>query len=194
MRTNVSGRRVAFTLIELLVALTIIVALTMLCMPAIGPMMNVSSVDSGASIVRAGLMRARHSAVAQQREGFCWLAEGSVVESGVISSVVGGSAVDITMDNDDGSGITISGAWTPSSSNSARIGSNYLHDGNAGKGAKSVQYTPTITTAGSYEVSTWVIGYSGGANNTPIDITHADGTCTESYGGDWRTNTRCVVR
>ena len=85
-----SRRSVAFTLLELLVALTIIVALTLLSMPAIGPMMSVSSVDSAASMIRAGLMRARNSAVAQQREGFCWLAEGSVVDSGVVTGGVGG--------------------------------------------------------------------------------------------------------
>ena len=146
MRTYVSRRRLAFTLIELLVALTIIVALTILAMPAIGPMMSTSSVDSGASIVRAGLMRARNSAVAQQGEGFCWLAEGSVVESGVISSTAGGSELTITIDNTDTSGDDPD---------------NYFsYTGTAGSN--------TSTTATGYFGANyrWIAGTSGGVTGT----------------------------
>ena len=176
MRTYVSGRRVAFTLIELLVALTIIVALTMLCMPAIGPMMNVSSVDNAASIVRAGLMRARHSAVAQQREGFCVVAVGSVIESGIITSSAGSSAGAITIDNAAASGVTVTGTWTTSTVNPRCHLTNYLHDQNSGQGTKSVRFTPTLTDAGTYDVSMWFPDNTTHASNVPVDIVHANGT------------------
>lgn len=101
MRSHDRARAVSFTLIELLVALIIIVALTLIGIPAIAPMMSANSVDSTANMVRGALMHARNTAIAQQTSGICWLANGSVVESGI---VVGGGTVEslvITIDNVD---------------------------------------------------------------------------------------------
>ena len=98
MRACFSGKEAAFTLVELLVALTIIVALTLLALPAIGPMISVNSVDSAANTLRGALIYARNAAVARQTDGFCWLANGSVIESGVLNPVFGGSAEFVSTD------------------------------------------------------------------------------------------------
>ena len=48
--------------------------------------------------------------------------------------------------------MVFNGAWTNSTTTSGFIGTNYVHDGNAGKGSKSAVYTPTIPSAGTYPV------------------------------------------
>src|SRR5690606_22928348 len=84
----------------------------------------------------------------------------------------------IVMDNTDSSGITLTGAWVGSTTTNGYIGSNYLHDDNTGKGAKSVRFTPTIPAAGDYEIfARWTAG-GNRADNVPIDIVRTGGTST----------------
>jgi len=92
-------------------------------------------------------------------------------------------------DNADGSGIVQTGAWT-ASTNAGFYSTNFWHDGNTGKGTKSVRFTPTIPVAGNYQVYGWWVASSSRATNTPIDIIHADGTSTFTadqryYGSKW---------
>jgi hypothetical protein len=103
----------------------------------------------------------------------------------------GGSAsAEIIMDNTDSSGVAFTGTWTPSTSIAGFYGGNYLSDGNAGQGAKSVRYTPTIIHAGSYQVFARWPAYSNRATNVPIDINHSGGTSPvivnqQANGGTW---------
>lgn len=82
-------------------------------------------------------------------------------------------------DNTDTSGVTITsgtGGWTASTANPGYIGTNYIHDGNVGKGTKSVRYTPTLSANGTYDVYMRWTASSGRATNVPVDIVKANGT------------------
>jgi len=84
----------------------------------------------------------------------------------------------LIMDSTDPTGITITGTWTASSANPGFLGMNYLHDGNADKGNKSVRYTPALTTAGNYPVYMRWVENTQRATNVPVDISHAGVTST----------------
>lgn len=93
------------------------------------------------------------------------------------------------VDNNDLSGVTLTGSWTASSS-AGFYGTNSLHDGNAGKGSKSVRFTPTLMETRNYEVYVWWTSHSNRATNVPIDIVSASGTTTTQVnqqidGGQW---------
>jgi polysaccharide biosynthesis protein PslG len=98
--------------------------------------------------------------------------------------------VEVILDNSAGSGVTLTGSWSASTSTSGYYGGDYLHDGNTGKGTKSVLFTPTLTEAGTYEVFIrWTDGTSR-ANNTPVEIVHTGGTAQlqvnqQTGGGAW---------
>lgn len=82
----------------------------------------------------------------------------------------------VTMDNTDTSAVTLTGAWTTSTSTGGYYGADYLHDANIDKGTKSIRFTPTVPTAGTYQVlARWTSG-TNRATNVPIDITSAGGT------------------
>ena len=84
----------------------------------------------------------------------------------------------VIVDDADTNHVTVTGAWTVSTSTTGYYGSDYLHDGNALKGTKSVLFRPDVPLAGNYEVR---LRWTGGANrstNTPVDINAADGTHT----------------
>ena len=96
----------------------------------------------------------------------------------------------VIKDTEDGSDITITGTWPPSTSQPEHYGLNYLHDENAGKGTKSVKFTPTIVTETTYSVYMWWTDDPNRASNVPVDIVHKSGTATVSVnqrinGGQW---------
>jgi hypothetical protein len=96
----------------------------------------------------------------------------------------------IIVDNSASTGVTITGSWATSTFEPSYIGANYLHDQNTGKGSKSVTFTPTIPTPGSYGVYLYWNASDDRANNVPIDIQHAGGTSTVTVnqtqnGGQW---------
>lgn len=83
------------------------------------------------------------------------------------------------VDNADGPAtVTIAGAWTASTSTPGFWASNYLHDGNTGKGTKSVTFTPNLPAEGSYEVAIWYPAAGNRATAVPVDIVSAAGTTT----------------
>jgi hypothetical protein len=98
--------------------------------------------------------------------------------------------VEIIVDNADASGVTLTGAWTASTSEAGYYGTNYLHDGNTGKGTKSVLFQTATPSAGDYKVYLrWTSG-SNRAANVPVDITWSGGTDAvsvdeRSNGGTW---------
>jgi hypothetical protein len=104
------------------------------------------------------------------------------------------AAVEIIMDNADASGVAITGSWTASTGVAGYYGTNFINDGNdvAQKGIKSARYTPTITSAGGYEVFARWTAHTSRATNVPIDINHAGGATTQMVdqkvnGGQWRS-------
>jgi len=97
---------------------------------------------------------------------------------------------DIIVDNSQTSAVTITGSWVTSSASPGYEGSNYLHDNNAGKGSKSVTFTPTIPTTGNYQVFMRWTSASNRAPEAPVRIHHANGTASltvdqQSDGGTW---------
>ena len=63
---------------------------------------------------------------------------------------------------------------------------NYLHDGSAGKGTKSVTFRPSLPVSGTYEVSMWwptqQTAYAW-ASNAPVDIASGTGLVTVVVSG-----------
>jgi hypothetical protein len=100
--------------------------------------------------------------------------------------------VEVILDNTDAAGVTLTptGGWIASTSTAGYYGANYLHDNNAGKGTKSVRFTPTLPAAGNYEVFVrWTSG-TNRASNVPIDIVTSNGTTTvtvnqQQNGSQW---------
>jgi Protein of unknown function (DUF1553)/Protein of unknown function (DUF1549)/Planctomycete cytochrome C len=67
------------------------------------------------------------------------------------------------------------GDWKASSLYPPFIGGGYVHDGNEGKGEKTISFTPKLPVAGRYEVR---VAYSGGQNRAAkvaATVLHADG-------------------
>lgn len=93
---------------------------------------------------------------------------------------------EITMDNTDTTGVTITGSWTASTFTTGFHGANYLHDDNTAKGTKSVRFTPTIPVSGDYDVFARWTSETNRASNVPIDIVSSAGTTTVSI--DQRAN------
>lgn len=96
---------------------------------------------------------------------------------------------DISKDNTDASGVAITGSWTSSQSATGYIGTSYVHDNNANKGSCWITYSPTLPTAGAYEVYLAYAASTNRATNVPITIAHASGTSAvtlnQQTGGGW---------
>lgn len=67
------------------------------------------------------------------------------------------------------------GDWQYSTHTPPYVGLGYLHDMKAGKGTKSVTFTPDLPAAGWYEVRLAHCYNVRRATNTPVTIHHADG-------------------
>jgi len=107
------------------------------------------------------------------------LAAQLLADGQVLSATAASNAPSIIVDNTDATGVIITGAWTNSTSTAGYYGSNYITDGNAGQGTKSVQYTPVIPTAGQYKVYLNWPELDNRATNVPVDITDNTGVTTE---------------
>jgi len=70
------------------------------------------------------------------------------------------------------------GEWQYSTHTPPYVGLGYLHDMKAGKGAKSVTFTPELPKAGWYEVRLAHCYNVRRATTTPVTIHHADGDKT----------------
>ncbi|MEH0153092.1 family 10 glycosylhydrolase [Limibacter armeniacum] len=89
-------------------------------------------------------------------------------------------------------GYSQQGSWSQSTSQVGYLGTDYYHDGNTGKGGKTVTYSPDILVSGSYEVQTIHTAFSNRASNVPFDVYHYDGTTTATVNqtinhGKWVT-------
>ncbi|MBN2507117.1 MAG: FAD-dependent oxidoreductase [Verrucomicrobia bacterium] len=100
------------------------------------------------------------------------LADGQVLEWGSASAPTNG----IILDSEQPSAaVTVSGAWVSSTAIEGYHGTNYLHDGNTGKGDKWVRFTPDLPAAGRYTVFLRWPANANRATNVPIAIAHAEG-------------------
>jgi hypothetical protein len=70
------------------------------------------------------------------------------------------------------------GEWQYSTHTPPYVGLGYLHDMKAGKGTKSVTFTPTLPTSGWYEVRLAHCYNVRRSTKTPVTIHHADGDTT----------------
>jgi hypothetical protein len=67
------------------------------------------------------------------------------------------------------------GEWQYSTHTPPYVGLGYLHDMKAGKGSKSVTFTPTLPKSGWYEVRLAHCTNVRRSTKTPVTIHHADG-------------------
>lgn len=87
------------------------------------------------------------------------------------------------------------GRWQYSTHTPPYVGLGYLHDMKAGKGEKSVTFTPDLPRAGRYEVRLAHCYNVRRATNAPVTIRHADGEAKlrinqqeePPHGRLWRT-------
>jgi hypothetical protein len=70
------------------------------------------------------------------------------------------------------------GEWTKSQYSGSYIGDGYLHDGNAGKGEKTLTFVPEFPSAGKYEVRLAYVPASNRSAKVPVHILHLDGEFT----------------
>jgi hypothetical protein len=75
----------------------------------------------------------------------------------------------------DETAATLEGEWQYSTHTPPYVGLGYIHDMKAGKGKKSVTFTPEFPKAGWYEVRLAHCYNVRRSTNTPVTIHHADG-------------------
>ena len=171
MRTNRKRVAVAFTLVELLVALLIVIALAVVTVPAIAPMLQVNRVQSAAHALKAALVHARSVALARHQNAICWIANGTVVESGTLTRV--SATGETIVDNQDAEFSTV-GTWAESNVADEWAGSSvyrWTTDGG------TATWTPALTVAGTYEVYAWW------ANHNETSNRDSDAEYTVTYAG-----------
>ncbi|CAM2815499.1 hypothetical protein [Rariglobus hedericola] len=86
--------------------------------------------------------------------------------------------VEIVVDASDPTGVTKVGAWTGSTTTAGYHGADALNDGNTKSGTQSVQFTPTLPSAGTYEVFAWWPAATNRSPSVPFKVTHAGGNQT----------------
>jgi hypothetical protein len=73
---------------------------------------------------------------------------------------------------------TLTGQWVASTHTGPFVGDGYVHDGNAGKGDKSISFAPVVARAGVYEIRISYSALANRATNTPVTIKTAQATKT----------------
>ncbi|MDB5176240.1 MAG: hypothetical protein JWM81_1098 [Candidatus Saccharibacteria bacterium] len=96
----------------------------------------------------------------------------------------------IVVDSSDPSGVSLTGAWLPSTATAGYYGADYLHDNN-GTDTKTVKWTPDIPTTGVYTVSVRWTAHTNRTTAAKYVVTDSAGkqtTVTENQqtnGGTW---------
>ena len=138
----------------------------------------------------AAAVRAIHDGVSVQQVDYAALKRDLLLAGQIVSLEAPPTAGEIIVDNIDTTRVTATGAWTSSTATTGFYGTDYLHDGNAGQGTKSVRYTPVLSQAGQYQVYARWTAHANRATNARYDIVHAAGTATvtmnqQANGGAW---------
>jgi len=99
-------------------------------------------------------------------------------------------SAEVIVDNDDTTGVTVTGTWSTTTVVPGYYFTDCVSDGDTGQGTKSFRFTPTIPTAGNYQVFAWWTASSNRASNVPFDIISSTGTTTVTVnqrltGGQW---------
>jgi beta-glucanase (GH16 family) len=95
-----------------------------------------------------------------------------------------------TVDNTDTASVVSTGTWTASTGTPGFLGTNYVHDGNTGKGTKTFSFKPAIATAGNYLVYARWPADTNRASNVPVDIVQTSGaTSTVTVNQQTDSNT-----
>ena len=94
----------------------------------------------------------------------------------ILPTVVAASSFPgIVIDDDD---VMVVGNWTHSVHSKHYIGKRYIHDGNKGKGDKTLSFVPKLPIDGEYEVR-FAYSHGGGrASNVPVTVFSAAGEKT----------------
>jgi len=75
----------------------------------------------------------------------------------------------------DASGAEKIGDWTASTWGRPYVGDGYLHDGDTGKGSKSIRFAIGTAKPGRYEVRLTYVPHTNRASNTPVTVHFAGG-------------------
>ncbi|MDR2863269.1 MAG: FAD-dependent oxidoreductase [Puniceicoccales bacterium] len=78
----------------------------------------------------------------------------------------------VVLDNDEAK---LTGAWKHSAATPRHVGTDYLHDGDEGKGEKSAEWTFRLPEPGKYEVRLAYSANENRAKSVPVRILHLDG-------------------
>lgn len=119
--------------------------------------------------------------IAQQKD-FAYL------NSSYIQNAVGLNPIGVVMDalapTVNGT-VTTVGAWTTATNQFGKevYGQNYIHDNSAGKGTKTIKFTPVLPAAGSYQISVKFKDANDAtrAANVPFTIQRSGGTTTGTF-------------
>ena len=89
----------------------------------------------------------------------------------------GGGKLDVKLDGLvlDDADAKATGDWQHGASVAWRVGTGYLHDGNANKGAMKLTFTPDLKTAGEYQIILLSTPNPNRASNVPVTISVAGG-------------------
>jgi cytochrome c553 len=86
-----------------------------------------------------------------------------------------GKLIGITVDDPDAKAV---GMWKASTFTKPYVGAGYVHDDKAGKGQKSITFTPKLPKPGEYEVLVSYTGGPGRATNVPVTVVFDGGEKT----------------
>ncbi|MGE3852147.1 MAG: family 10 glycosylhydrolase [Planctomycetota bacterium] len=97
----------------------------------------------------------------------------------VLAAAAVASAQDIVIDNAGAGFSVLTGNWSTGSSATDKYGADYRYaSSTTGAATATVEFRPTIATAGLYEVGLWYPEGGNRAPDAPITIEHADGSGT----------------
>jgi ribulose 1,5-bisphosphate synthetase/thiazole synthase len=106
------------------------------------------------------------------------LADKQVLEwKGPAVAGAGGGKLDVKLEGIvlDDTDAKQTGEWSHSASVAYRVGSGYLHDGNANKGSMTLTFAPDIKEAGEYEITLLSTPNPNRASNVPVTVAVSGG-------------------
>lgn len=93
----------------------------------------------------------------------------------ILGDAPGATSPGHIVDNEDATGFTTTGTWLTSNATAGYYGINYRHNDNA-SGGHTATFTPTLPSAGDYQVYARWTAHSNRASNATYQVTHKNGT------------------